>query len=818
MNFDQLNAMLTGRIITSQNATFQEVAGYPIPGQEAYEYGGGFREDLKRYRTTNPFRYTYPGFNDGTEFPRRKRRKPSYAEYTPEAQAQLRDFNFRERGLLADPHIDRKRALDSDISKASKRQRLEVPEAELAPIPIQAVDVPTAVIPPIQADVLSTIPPPPVMQAVDPDPDFVVPAAEISTPIQAKVLSTIPPPPVMQADEPPVPSDEPMPLQPEEQEVVPPHSADIPPEEADDIETSLTGVAPSPPIQAEVLSTIPPPPVMQAVDPDPDFVVPAAAISPPIQAEVLSTTPPPPVMQAIPEPMPLQPDAEPVKRLAEDVDLGWSLSPSSKKRQDVIPTVPTVRPPPATSDEKASAEMEYEEPFEGVEPPGEIETLSEKQRLRRRGVEQLGEKEFLSRQQRRRRARRIDKVVSKLKRLGLDIPEAIVMPSPHVPPGPPPPGPGPPPPGPPPPGPSGSGDPTKPPKKPPLPPFEDPKKDPDFSWWWGDPSKPPKKPPVPPWKIPKKKPPVPPWKIPKKPKDKLPYGWHGYVPPTYPPKKPPLPPSPGKPIHDPMKEDYPYGWHGFVPPRPVPKPSPLPPIKPPRLPPIAPPWVYVPPLKPRPKPKPKRKPRPAPHRTTAKSIIIPSRPRPALHRTTVISSKPHPVPAKPTPAKPTPAPAKPAPAKVVYREGLGRGSGSDMKVAPSQQVSVAAPQSTGTATGQGARENSELIKKINELLKSQKDSKRKKDGNKSYKAAKKQYRDYRKKQLAPMNKQNKEIKKRELAKIRRMPAAVRAKMRKQLAEKLKDRSDKIKKKLPAKISSPAHLSELLKTGQRVLAV
>jgi len=139
-----------------------------------------------------------------------------------------------------------------------------------------------------------------------------------------------------------------------------------------------------------------------------------------------------------------------------------------------------------------------------------------------------------------------------------------------------------------------------------------------------------------------------------------------------------------------------------------------------------------------------------------------------------------------------------------------------MKVAPVQQVSVAAPQSTGTA--QGGRDNAELLKKINELLKAQKDSKRKKDGNKAYAGAKKQYRDYRKKQIAAVNKQNKEIKKRELAKIRRMPAAVRAKMRKQLAEKLKQRTDTIKKRLPPKITSPAHLRELLKGGPRTLTV
>ena len=145
----------------------------------------------------------------------------------------------------------------------------------------------------------------------------------------------------------------------------------------------------------------------------------------------------------------------------------------------------------------------------------------------------------------------------------------------------------------------------------------------------------------------------------------------------------------------------------------------------------------------------------------------------------------------------------------------GYGAGT---VAPTQQVSVAAPQTAGAGQGGGRADNSELIKKINELLKAQKDSKRKKEGNKAYNAAKKEYRNYRKRQIAVMNKQNKDIKKRELAKIRRMPTAVRGKMRKQLAEKLKQRADNIKKRLPTKIVSPAQLRELLKGGPRTLTV
>ena len=128
------------------------------------------------------------------------------------------------------------------------------------------------------------------------------------------------------------------------------------------------------------------------------------------------------------------------------------------------------------------------------------------------------------------------------------------------------------------------------------------------------------------------------------------------------------------------------------------------------------------------------------------------------------------------------------------------------------------PRPRGPDKEGGRADNSELIKKINELLKAQKDSKRKKEGNKAYNAAKKEYRNYRKRQIAVMNKQNKDIKKRELAKIRRMPTAVRGKMRKQLAEKLKQRADNIKKRLPTKIVSPAQLRELLKGGPRTLTV
>ena len=199
-----------------------------------------------------------------------------------------------------------------------------------------------------------------------------------------------------------------------------------------------------------------------------------------------------------------------------------------------------------------------------------------------------------------------------------------------------------------------------------------------------------------------------------------------------------------------------------------------------------------------------------------------------LHKKTSAKSlpvkKPTP-PKKPKPKKPEPGPRgeRGAPgragADAPRRTGtVGRGTGTSATIAPVQQVTVAAPQTAGAGQGGGRADNSELIKKINELLKAQKDSKRKKEGNKAYNAAKKEYRNYRKRQIAVMNKQNKDIKKRELAKIRRMPTAVRGKMRKQLAEKLKQRADSIKSRLPSKITSPAQLRELLKGGPRTLTV
>ena len=99
--------------------------------------------------------------------------------------------------------------------------------------------------------------------------------------------------------------------------------------------------------------------------------------------------------------------------------------------------------------------------------------------------------------------------------------------------------------------------------------------------------------------------------------------------------------------------------------------------------------------------------------------------------------------------------ASPKKEKIVYRERERRGTSADMKVAPTQQVTVAG--SSGSA-GIAA-----LTQKIDELLKANKEAKNKSARTKAYTAAKKQYRAYRKKMVGAVKSQNKEIKKRELA-------------------------------------------------------
>ena len=160
----------------------------------------------------------------------------------------------------------------------------------------------------------------------------------------------------------------------------------------------------------------------------------------------------------------------------------------------------------------------------------------------------------------------------------------------------------------------------------------------------------------------------------------------------------------------------------------------------------------------------------------------------------------------PGPAGPAgpPGPAGPAgkagvSAKVqTEKVGEGRSTlGADMKVAPTQQVTVAGG---GQAAGIGA-----LVAKIDQLLKEQKEAKRKTASKKAFGAAKKQYKAYRKKMLASVKAQNKQIKKKELARIRRLPTSERAKARGILKARLSQREKAIKEKLPSKISDPGQL-------------
>ena len=125
-----------------------------------------------------------------------------------------------------------------------------------------------------------------------------------------------------------------------------------------------------------------------------------------------------------------------------------------------------------------------------------------------------------------------------------------------------------------------------------------------------------------------------------------------------------------------------------------------------------------------------------------------------------------------------------------------------MKVAPTQQVSVAGGQ--GSAAGIGA-----LVSKIDQLLKAQMAEKKKGARKKAFNAAKKQYREYRKKMMASVKSQNKDIKKRELSRIRRLPADQRAKARADLKKRLSDRVQSVKKRLPTKVSTPSDLQQLI---------
>jgi hypothetical protein len=162
---------------------------------------------------------------------------------------------------------------------------------------------------------------------------------------------------------------------------------------------------------------------------------------------------------------------------------------------------------------------------------------------------------------------------------------------------------------------------------------------------------------------------------------------------------------------------------------------------------------------------------------------------------------------KSPPKKKSPKKKSPKRAKVVYRDRVVRGPGgggraSDMKVAPTQQVTVAG--------GKGSADLSGLVAKIDKLLKEQGEKKAKTAQKKVFTAAKKEYRAYRKKAVADIKARNKLIKKKELSRIRRLPQAQRAGERTKLKKILKERLDSVTKKLPSKIQSPGQLREILR--------
>ena len=134
-----------------------------------------------------------------------------------------------------------------------------------------------------------------------------------------------------------------------------------------------------------------------------------------------------------------------------------------------------------------------------------------------------------------------------------------------------------------------------------------------------------------------------------------------------------------------------------------------------------------------------------------------------------------------------------------------------MKVAPTQQVTV---NPTLQAGGGGTAGLGLLAKKIDELIKSQQKERAKTKQRKIFSAAKKQYSQYRKKAMGAAKEQNKEIKKRESDKIKKMPVSQRVAARKKLSALLKERLNRVKKQLPARVSSPGELTELLKRFRR----
>ena len=106
MNLLKLQALLSGSFInaTQQPAT-TSVQGFPVPGQEPLDYGGGFSSARVRKRPSHTsVRYIHPGFSDGTRAFKRHKKKSKYEK----------ELEKRQHDLDVDPHIERKRRLDED--------------------------------------------------------------------------------------------------------------------------------------------------------------------------------------------------------------------------------------------------------------------------------------------------------------------------------------------------------------------------------------------------------------------------------------------------------------------------------------------------------------------------------------------------------------------------------------------------------------------------------------------------------------------------------------------------------------------------------
>jgi hypothetical protein len=186
-----------------------------------------------------------------------------------------------------------------------------------------------------------------------------------------------------------------------------------------------------------------------------------------------------------------------------------------------------------------------------------------------------------------------------------------------------------------------------------------------------------------------------------------------------------------------------------------------------------------------------------------KAISFP-RPKRTLQESSKAVSFPTKEPKKASPKKASPKKASPKKRRSPKRVRFA-GRGADMKVAPTQQVTVT-PTMQASQAGLGA-----LSSKIDELLKASKESKLKKKRTSAYSAAKKQFKAYRTKALANVRAENTSIKKRELVKINKLPVKARAAARKRLKEMLKARVDKVKKKLPSRIKTPGQLSSLMQS-------